>query len=311
MQLRHLRWRPELNLMKMLRPGIGQLGTHPPKPLLLPANERRGNESALSFPRISIVVPSLNQGRFIGETLKSIVEQNYPNLELIVVDGGSSDNSLPVITEFEAHIAWCVSEPDSGQAAAINKGFRRSTGEIMAWINSDDRVAPGTLYRVADHFQKQPETKVLYGNRILIDEESHEIGRWILPAHSERVLKWADFVPQETLYWRRSAWDAVGCNINEDFQFAMDWDLLLRFSAQQQKIERVPSFLGVFRVHQAQKTTKDIASIGENEMHQLRRRTLGFVPSRRQVMLNTVPYVLAAKFHELNYDFALFPHINA
>lgn len=297
--------RPELNLKEMLRPGIGRLGTHPPKKLVLPTSRDRPKGSTSDILRISIVVPSFNQGSYIGETLASIVEQAYPNLEIIVVDGGSSDGSLAVIKSFESHLAWWISEPDTGQTAAINKGFRKSTGEIMAWINSDDRVTPGALYRVADHFQTHPDTQVLYGNRILIDEQSLEIGRWVLPAHSDNILKWADFVPQETLYWRRGAWEKIGGQLDESFRFAMDWDLLLRFARQHQKIDRVPCFLGLFRIHQAQKTTKNMSSTGQEEIQKLRYRELGFLPARREVIFNTLPYLLAARFLELNANLGI------
>lgn len=297
--------------MTLLRPGIGQLGTHPPRPLLLPSCPKATAWEAANAPKISIVVPSLNQGRFIGATLRSIVDQAYPNLELIVIDGGSTDNSLAVIKEFEPHIAWWVSESDGGQAAAINKGFRKSNGDIMAWINSDDLAAPGALHRVADYFQKNPDTQVLYGNRILIDEQGHEIGRWVLPPHSERILKWADFIPQETLYWRRSAWNSVGSRLDESFHFAMDWDVLLRFSAQHLKIERRPCFLGLFRVHQAQKTISEMSSSGNEEMQRLRCRVLGFSPTRWHLILNTAPYVLAAKLHEIKYKLGFSRHMNA
>ena len=295
--------RPEVRLKNLLLPGIARFGTHPPRKLMLPASREDCKGKASNTPKISIVVPSLNQGCFIEETLKSIVGQAYPNLELIVIDGGSSDGSLDVIKSFESHLAWWVSEPDNGQAAAINKGFLKATGEIMAWVNSDDRVAPDALYRVADYFQTHSETQVLYGNRILIDEQSREIGRWILPAHSDKVLKWLDFVPQETLYWRRNAWDMIGGQLDESFRFAMDWDLLLRFAGLHLKIENIPYVLGLFRIHPAQKTQKDMPSTGQEEMQKLHLRELGFLPSHRQVILNILPYLLAAKIHELNSNF--------
>lgn len=289
----------EVSIMHMLRPGVGQLGTYSPRPVSLhlfqPNNQLRGQV----LPRISIVVPSFNQGRFIGETLRSIIDQQYPNLELIVVDGGSTDNTLSVIKQYEAHLAWWVSEPDSGQTAAINKGFIRSTGEIMAWINSDDLVAPGALHRVAGYFVKHPETQVVYGDRILINENGLEIGHWILPRHSSRVLQWADFVPQETLYWTRKAWYLIGSRLDEDFHFAMDWDFLLRLSAKQINIQHLPVFLGLFRIHHQQKTSSQMSSIGQQEIRIIHRRELGFQPTRWQLILNTVPFLLAAKFYEL------------
>src|SRR5450759_633160 len=273
----------------MLRPGVGQLGTYSPRPVSFRFVQPNNQRSEQALPKMTIVIPTFNQGRFIGETLQSIIEQQYPNLELIVVDGGSTDNTLSVIKQCEAHLSWWISEPDTGQTAAINKGFMRSTGEIMAWINSDDLVAPGALHRVADYFVKHPETQAVYGDRILINDEGLEIGRWILPRHSNRALKWADFIPQETLYWTRKAWNLIGGRLDESFHFAMDWDFLLRLSAQQINIQHLPVFLGLFRVHPQQKTSSQMPSIGQQEMQLIRRRELGFQPTRWQLILNTVP----------------------
>ena len=288
------------SLSRMLRPALGQLSTHPPQPLELPRIPLlHGNSAVSGTPRISVVVPSFNQGRFLGETLESLVTERYANLELIVVDGESSDNSVAVIKSFNSELAWWVSEKDAGQTAAINKGFSNSTGEIMAWLNSDDCIAPGTLHKVAEYFGSHPNTAVVYGHRILIDENRQEIGRWILPRHSDRVLKWVDFIPQETVYWRRSAWNAIGARLDETLQFAMDWDLLLRFSARRLLFKRLPHFLGLFRVHEAQKTHRDMILVGKREMQMLRQRELGFVPTRRRLMLHTATYLGIAKALEL------------
>jgi glycosyltransferase involved in cell wall biosynthesis len=284
------------SVLRRVRPGVGQLGTYPPRALKLPTLKPNYLSSP---PKISVVVPTLNQGPFIGETLQSLVEQKYPNLELIVVDGGSSDCTLTIIKKFERHITWWTSEPDDGQAAAINKGFGKATGDIMAWLNSDDRLVPGALNTIARYFSIYPETNVLYGNRVLIDECGFEIGRWVLPPHSARVLKWADFVPQETLYWRRSAWQAVGCQIDERFRFAMDWDLLLRFSHCQQKIRRIPYFLGLFRIHSAQKTSAEMSTLGKKEMDRIREREIGHLPTRWEIILNTTPYLMLSRGAEV------------
>lgn len=289
-----------MSIKRMLSPGVGQLGTYSPRPVSLRLVQHNNQLRGHPLPRISIVVPSFNQGRFMRATLQSIIDQRYPNLELIVVDGGSTDNTLSVIKQYEAHLAWWVSKPDSGQTAAINKGFMRSTGEIMAWINSDDLVASGALQQIADHFVKHPETQVVYGDRILINEEGLEIGRWILPRHSRRVLQWADFVPQETLYWTRNAWNLIGARLDETFRFAMDWDFLLRLSAKQIDIQHLPVFLGLFRIHDQQKTSSQMSSIGQEEIRIIRHRELGFQPTRWQLILNTAPFLLAAKFHELS-----------
>jgi glycosyltransferase involved in cell wall biosynthesis len=283
---------------RVLRPGIGQLGTYSPRPITF-RNECSNTEIREQIlPRISIVVPSFNQGQFIGATLQSILDQQYPNLELIVVDGGSTDDTLSVINQFEDYLDWWVSEPDSGQTAAINRGFMQSTGEIMAWINSDDLVASGAFYQIANYFIKHPDTQVIYGNRILINEIGLEIGRWILPFHSGRVLKYSDFVPQETLYWTRKAWYVIGGRLDETFQFAMDWDFLLRLSRNRLKIKHLPIFLGLFRVHSQQKTSSQMTLTGQNEMKRLRYRELGFQPTRWQLVTSIVPFLLIAKLNE-------------
>ena len=288
-----------LNLSRLLRPGIGQLGTYSPRPLSYENAKPRFAKVALNPPKISIVIPSYNQGKYLEHTLRSIIDQNYPNLEIFVVDAGSTDETLTVIRRYESVITGWVSEPDGGQTAAINKGFRWTTGEIMAWINSDDLVAKGALHLVAAHFLAHPDTDVVYGDRILIDENGHEIGRWIVPFHSERVMKWADFIPQETLYWRRSAWDLTGQSLDEGFRFAMDWDFLLRLVNANMKFAHIPSFLGLFRVHRSQKTSTQIASVGALEMRRLRIRELGREVSSKEVVANIVPFLLLSRLLEI------------
>jgi GT2 family glycosyltransferase len=292
-----------MGALRLLRPGVGQLGTYLPRPI---HNYFSGYDAKFydeKLPLISIVVPTYNQGQFIEQTLRSIIDQNYPNLELIVVDGGSSDNTLNIIKQYEAHIAWWVSEQDSGQTAAINKGFMQSKGEIMAWINSDDLVASGALHQVANYFIKHPKTQVVYGDRILIDEEGFEIGLWILPNHSDRVLKFADFVPQETLYWTRKAWRHTGGQLDETFRFAMDWDFLIRLSKNHLKISHLPKILGLFRIHHQQKTSTQLTSLGHQEMQLIRLRELGFQPGRWQINANIASFLLAAKLNEIRYRF--------
>ena len=220
-------------------------------------------------------------------------------MELIVVDGASTDMTVRVIRKLEEHLSWWISEPDGGQANAINKGFRHSTGEIMAWLNSDDMIVPGTLHRVARYFAEHPDVDVVYGDRILVDEEGRDIGRWLLPGHSAGMLKWVDFIPQETLFWRRRAWEAIGGALDESLRFAMDWDMLLRFSRAGLKFAHIPEFLGIFRIHAAQKTSSVMATSGREEMAALRRRELGFAPARSLVILRAIPYLLCAKWREI------------
>jgi glycosyltransferase involved in cell wall biosynthesis len=219
----------------------------------------------------------------LERTLRSVLDQEYPKLQFAVQDGGSQDSTVDVLNQYADRLTHSASHPDKGQAHAINLGFKQVQGDIMAYLNSDDLLLPGTLHYVADYFQRHPKVDVIYGHRVLIDEDNAEVGRWVLPRHDNYTLGWVDFVPQETLFWRRSIWDKAGGAMDESFHFALDWDLLLRFVAAGAKVVRVPRFLGAFRLHDAQKTSTQIATRGEEEIQKLRERTLG-----RKVMLSEV-----------------------
>ncbi len=252
---------------------LGNLRQHDPVPL---RPERFPARPALSgdLPLVSIVTPSFKQAQFIGRTIDSVIGQGYPALEYIVMDGASPDRTTEVLAEKAAAcpaMSW-VSEPDKGQSDAVVKGFRRTTGDIMAWLNSDDMLMPGALPHIVDFFRANPDVDVVYGHRVIIDEEDREIGRWILPAYEPRALTFFDFVPQETLFWRRSAWEQVG-GLDTSFQFALDWDLLVRFRDAGCRIVRLPYFLGLFRVHTSQKTSSIINTVGDAEMKRVRAMT--------------------------------------
>lgn len=223
-------------------------------------------------PKISIVIPSLNQGRFLESTIKSIIGQNYSNYELIIIDGGSDDDSVEIIKRYSNKVKYWISESDSGQTNAINKGFKHATGDILAWLNADDCYLPNTLNNIAYYLSDGID--VVYGNRLLVNEEGQDIGQWILPYHSNGVLSVADFIPQETLFWKREIWEKVGSNLDESFCFAMDWDLLLRFKAYGAKFRHIDVILGMFRLHDLQKSQSQIDSLGTNEMNILRTREL-------------------------------------
>ena len=272
-----------------LGPKLGILRQHAPQPLRVAASTAQVPHPA---PRISIVTPSFGQAPFIERTLKSVIDQGYPNLEYFVQDGGSKDGTVEILERHARHLNGWDSVPDNGQSQAINRAFARTTGEIMAWLNSDDVLFPGALACVADFFAKNPDVDVVYGHRVLIDEKDREIGRWILPAHEDYVLSWADFVPQETLFWRRSLWEKIGGSIDESFRFAMDWDLLLRFRDAGARFRRIPAFLGGFRVHAQQKTTAGISDIGFAEMDRLRERALGRVPTHFEINKAVARYML-------------------
>ena len=253
-----------------------------PVHMLYPAQAVRADKfpapaASTHRPKFSIVTPSYQQVRFLDETLRSVVEQPGVDCQYVVQDGGSTDGSAALIGARAGRLHAWESIRDGGQADAISRGFAKTSGgpdDLMAWINSDDFYQPGALAFVADYFLRHPEVDVIYGHRILVDESSREIARWFLPPHDDAVLRLNDFVPQETMFWRRRIWAQVG-GMDLSFQFAMDWDLLLRFQAAGARIVRVPYFLACFRVHPAQKTSAALHDVGEMELTRLRERTHG------------------------------------
>lgn len=264
--------KPTGNLAKLLLPGCTRLEYHYEPREVSKYKSSSSHTYKMNFPRISIIVPSYNQGRFIGHTLESIVSQNYPNLELIIVDGGSCDKTVDVIKKYASHVNWWVSEADDGQANAINKGMTHATGEILAWLNSDDCLMPGALFRVATQFMDSKETDVVYGHRVLINEAGEDVGKWVLPGHRKFILTYADFIPQETMFWRVTLWQKIGGMLDESYQFAMDWELIRRFIGVDAKFSLIPAFLGQFRMHELQKTNAHIETDGFKEMEVIRQQ---------------------------------------
>jgi GT2 family glycosyltransferase len=292
------RLRYEAGRIRMLaRPRLGRLRHYRPKPLEVPVSylQRRAPEPA---PRISMVTPCFGHGRFIERTLRSVLDQRYPALEYFVQDGGSTDETISILERYSTLLAGWVSEEDAGQADAINRAFGRTSGEIMAWLNSDDLLLPGALAYVAGYFAVNPEVDVVYGNRILIDDHDRQIGAWILPAHDDLALTLADFVPQETLFWRRRVWDAVGGGLDPQFAYALDWDLLLRFREVGATMVRLPRFLGAFRIHEDQKTLAE-DRIGQAEMAHLRKRVHGREMPVGEVSERLRPYLRRHVAHHL------------
>ena len=219
------------------------------------------------LPKISIVTPSYNQRSYLAQTMRSVMCQRYPNLEYIVMDGGSNDGSAEYIESVGDRLAHWQSAPDGGQAEAVAEGFKHTSGEICAWLNSDDLLAPGTLQFVADYFEQHPEVEMLYSNRVFINEHNTVNAYWILPKHSDWLMSHWDLIPQETAFWRRSFMDRVG-GVDPSFKFALDYDLFARFM-QQGKVVRVPRFLGAFRLHDLSKTVNQLNTTGMEEIHRV------------------------------------------
>lgn len=243
----------------------------PPQRLKLPRKYFKTQLTVKSPPLISIVTPSYNQSRYIGDTLDSVVDQEYPHLEYIIQDGASTDGTAEILAQYQSKIFHIYSQPDTGQANAINLGFAKTTGDIMAWLNSDDLFLPGALAYVANFFNDHPEVDVVYGHRLLINSENQIIGKWVLPPHDSDVVTWADYIPQETMFWRRSIWEKSGAYLDESYRFALDWELIIRFREQGATFVRLPRFLGAFRVYPEQKTSA-WNSIGQEEMDRIRFR---------------------------------------
>jgi glycosyltransferase involved in cell wall biosynthesis len=225
------------------------------------------------LPSISVVTPSYNHARFLEETIRSVLDQEYPKLTYAVVDGGSADGSAEIIERYKDRLSFWVSEPDKGQSDAIVKGMAKLDGEIQAYLNSDDFLAPGTLRYVGAYFAEHPEVDVVYGHRIIVDGNTREIGRWILPPHYDESTKHFDYIPQETMFWRRGLAQKAG-GIDPAFHFAMDWDFILRLQASGARFRRLPYFLACFRAHEAQKSQAG-SERGKQEIETLMRQTGG------------------------------------
>lgn len=231
-------------------------------------------QNGAELPWIAMVTPSFQQAAYLERTLRSVLDQDYPRLRYAVQDGGSADGSVELIERYAGRLAARESARDGGQAAAIVRGFTKVSGDVMAWLNADDLLMPGALAFVGHYFASHPDVDVLYGHRVIIDEHDREIGRWVLPPHEPEFLRWCDYVPQETLFWRRSAWERCG-GLDVKFQFALDWDFLLRLQESGARIERVPYFLGMFRIHAEQKTSAAYAETGFPEISAIRQRMQG------------------------------------
>lgn len=203
-------------------------------------------------PLISIVIPSFNQGRYIEQTITSILGQHYPNLELIVIDGGSTDCTLDIINKYAHLITYYVSEPDKGQADAINKGFRIAKGDILAWLNSDDMYLPCTLSKVANLIGMSEEPKLIYGG-CLHFYEGKEGGYGYLPPNfnSER-LTYADYIIQPSSFWSKSLWETVG-ELNESYNYVLDWEWFIR-ATKTCVFTPIQDYLSIYRLHENHKT---------------------------------------------------------
>ena len=205
------------------------------------------------LPLVSIVTPSFNQARYIEATILSVLGQEYPRIEYIVVDGGSTDGTVEIIKKYEARLASWVSEPDRGQTDAINKGFARAKGDILAWINSDDTYEPGAAAAAVQYLQEHPEVGLVYGDCNFINERGGVIGKFNA-AQTDLPLLRRGYVhiPQQATFFRSDLWRQVG-PLDPSFYFAMDYDLWTRLAARSE-IKYLPQTWANFRLHTSGKT---------------------------------------------------------
>jgi hypothetical protein len=206
-----------------------------------------------SWPSVSIVTPSYNQAQFIEETIRSVLLQGYPNLEYIIIDGGSTDGSVEILSKYEPWLAFWVSEPDRGQSHAINKGWARARGEVLAYLNSDDLLVPDTLTRVAETFVAHPDVAVVYGDCDLIDGEGRLMERLCSRSYSRAGLLLANYIQQSSAFVRRCAVERVG-PVDESFDMTMDYEYWVRLAMASCCMTYVPEVLSSARLTSGTKT---------------------------------------------------------
>ncbi|MGF1534727.1 MAG: glycosyltransferase family 2 protein [Bernardetiaceae bacterium] len=237
-----------------------------------------------SRPKITLVTPSFNQGEFLEETIDSILSQGYPRLEYIVIDGGSTDDSLRILKKHHAHLSYWVSEPDRGQSHALNKGFARATGDILTWICSDDLLKPDALRTAADHMQENPEIGVIHGGCTLLEAGQETRTTFGNAEHWPHNYFTYMAFPQPAAFFRRTLWQAVG-PLDESLHYAMDYDLFLRMRLQADFLP-VQEVFAVYRLHPQSKTVSQQEKFAEEYRIVFSRwvRSIGYKQAQQQLI---------------------------
>lgn len=227
------------------------------------------------LPRISVITPTYNQAPFIERTLRSILDQGYPDLELIVMDGGSTDGTVDILKRYGDRLHW-VSGRDAGQADAINKGIAKATGEVIAYLNSDDLYEPGALFAAGRHFAAHPECRWLTGLCRIIDEEDREVRRpitawknFLLRRFSYRILLVTNPISQPATFWRRRVMDEVGL-FDATQHYVMDYDFWLR-AGRTSPPAVLQQYLAAFRVYASSKTSSSFLRSFRHELEVAKR----------------------------------------
>ncbi len=203
--------------------------------------------------KISIITPSYNQGQYLEETIQSVLDQNYPNLEYIIMDGGSTDNSVEIIKKYESQLAHWESRPDGGQSNAINKGFNMASGDILAWLNSDDYYTPGTLNQVAGLFEPD-DLKIVFGECALYHEKSGKTkASTVFEYAQSHKIEYSDYIIQPSSFWTKKTWETVG-NLDGKLTYTFDWDWYIRAKKAGVHFHPVDKTFSVYRYHDQHKT---------------------------------------------------------
>jgi len=226
--------------------------------------------------KISVVTPSYNQGRFIERTIQSVLSQNIPHLEYIVCDGGSKDNTIDILRSYGERLKW-VSEKDAGQADAVNKGIRATSGEIIGWINSDDVYYPNALQTVLSFFAAHPDVDVIFGEANHIDENDEILERYYTEDWDYERLKDICYICQPSVFFRRRVLQKYGL-LDPSLRYCMDYEYWLRLG-QEIEFVRLPQFLAGSRMYRDNKTLRDRARVHAEINHMLEKR-LGEIPTR-------------------------------
>lgn len=202
---------------------------------------------------VSIITPSYNQAKYIEETILSVRNQDYPFIEHLVIDGGSTDGTLDILRKYEDRLTW-ISESDRGQADAINKGFRRAKGEILAWLNSDDAYVPGTIRTVVEHFRSHPQDNFIYGDALAINEQGREYGirTHVKQGGLDELVNELDFIVQPASFWRAEVWRECG-ELDESLRYNLDYEYWMRV-AQWHPLHYIPVLLARERLYAQAKT---------------------------------------------------------
>ncbi len=286
---------------------LGQFPLCAPKDVFIPDRYNKTEHHATT-PMISIIMHSWNQGNSLERSIQSILDQNYSALEYIVHDSGSLDNTLGILRRYDPSIAHWESNIDDGPAHAVNLGFRRATGDIMACLYPRDMLLPGALNSIVDYFNRHPDVDVVYGHTVFIDKNGKEIGRRVLPPHDPSCLSRPDRIPQEMLFWRRRIWEKVGGFVGSDLEFAMFWELLCRFQKSGATFARIPRFIGALEVPPEEQVSEETRRQYRQEIEKIQTAQLAGMKTPGQEKTSSRKYIRRQMVYQMLYRLHILRH---